>query len=158
MPRLPTAIVGKHLSRLPMIQRILVATDGSPRSLSAARLAGSIARCTGATVSLVHVMTADLPPVTVALTPQLAGQEVLHRTRAHLGTSAVTTDDRLLEGDPAAEIIRLADEGRYDLIIVGSRKLTRMQRLLLGSVSRTVVEHAPCSIMVARPRQRPRHP
>lgn len=134
-----------------MFRRILVATDGSPRSLGAARLAATLARCTGSAITLVHVVTGELPPATVAGTPEAAGEEILHRTRAHLGTSALEVEERLLQGGPAAEILRLAAEEHFDLIVVGDRHLTRMQRLLLGSVSRVVVEHAPCSVMVARP-------
>ena len=140
-----------------MILRILVGTDGSPRSLSSWRLAAVLARCTGASITLVHVLTGEVPPTTVAATPQAAGEEVLHLTRAHLGASALQVEERLVSGDPATEIIRVAEERDCDLIVLGSRRLTRMQRLLLGSVSRKVVEHAPCSVMIARPRRHRGH-
>lgn len=134
-----------------MFRRILLATDGSPRALAAARQAGLLARGLSATITVVHVVTGEVPGGFVASTPQGVAEEVLLRTRRHLGHGVTAEEERLLEGDPASEILRFATEGGYDLIILGSRKLTRWQRLLLGSVSRVVVEHAPCSVMVVRP-------
>ena len=58
----------------------------------------------------------------------------------------------IVTGDPAEEIIRLANVYKADLIIIGSRGLTGMQRILLGSVSSQVVADAPCSILVVKPK------
>jgi nucleotide-binding universal stress UspA family protein len=54
------------------------------------------------------------------------------------------------EGDPAEVIIQVANEQQADLIVVGSRGLTGIQRFLLGSVSSKVSHHAPCSVMIVR--------
>jgi nucleotide-binding universal stress UspA family protein len=64
----------------------------------------------------------------------------------------------LCEGDPAEEILRVAKDGGYDLIVVGHRGLSPVKAFLLGSVSNQVVSHAPCSVLVVRPglqKQRP---
>jgi nucleotide-binding universal stress UspA family protein len=53
-------------------------------------------------------------------------------------------------GDPAHEIVKAAADARADLIITGSRGHSRLARLLLGSVARNVVLHAPCSVLVMR--------
>ncbi|NJR50817.1 MAG: universal stress protein [Leptolyngbyaceae cyanobacterium CSU_1_3] len=55
-------------------------------------------------------------------------------------------------GDPAEEIIRLANIYDADLIVIGSRGLRGMQRILLGSVSSQIVADAPCSVLVVKPR------
>ncbi|WP_446866140.1 universal stress protein [Phormidesmis sp. 146-12] len=58
----------------------------------------------------------------------------------------------IVMGDPAEEIIRLANIYNADLIVIGSRGLTGMQRILLGSVSGQIVADAPCSVWVVKPK------
>jgi len=55
-------------------------------------------------------------------------------------------------GKPADEILQLAREVGADLIIVGSKGLHGVERLVLGSVSETVVRDAGCTVEVARPK------
>lgn len=54
------------------------------------------------------------------------------------------------QGQPAEVIIDIANQEQADLIVVGSRGLTGIQRFLLGSVSSRVSEHAHCSVMIVR--------
>nr|WP_275974333.1 universal stress protein [Argonema galeatum] len=58
----------------------------------------------------------------------------------------------IVTGDPAEEIIRLANIYQADLIVIGSRGLTGLKRILQGSVSSQVVAEAPCSVLVVKPR------
>jgi nucleotide-binding universal stress UspA family protein len=54
-------------------------------------------------------------------------------------------------GDPDDEILRFCDEqGGFGLIVMGSRGLTRIRRVVMGSVSESVVRHAHCPVLVAR--------
>jgi nucleotide-binding universal stress UspA family protein len=53
-------------------------------------------------------------------------------------------------GDPAKAICEAAEEHGYDMIVVGSRNLTGMKRLLLGSVSEKVAHHASCDVLIAK--------
>jgi len=62
------------------------------------------------------------------------------------------TQCEIVSGDPAEEIIRLANIHQADLIVLGSRGLTGLNRILQHSVSNQVVEEAPCSVMVVKPR------
>lgn len=57
----------------------------------------------------------------------------------------------IVTGDPAEEIIRLANIYHADLIAIGSRGLTGVNRILQGSVSSQVVEDATCSVLVVKP-------
>ena len=54
------------------------------------------------------------------------------------------------DGDPAHEIVAVARELEAGLIVVGTRGRTGMRRLILGSVARNVLLHAPCSVLVVR--------
>jgi nucleotide-binding universal stress UspA family protein len=60
----------------------------------------------------------------------------------------ITTD--VLFGSPDSRIVETAEEWGATLIIVGSHGYSRWERLLLGSVSDSVVHHAPCSVLVVR--------
>ncbi len=53
-------------------------------------------------------------------------------------------------GAPAAEIVRFAAERKADLVVVGTRGRTGLERAVLGSVAEAVVRHAPCAVLVAR--------
>jgi nucleotide-binding universal stress UspA family protein len=57
----------------------------------------------------------------------------------------------LVMGDPPEEIIRLANIHNADLIVIGSRGLTGMKKIVQGSVSSQVVEDANCSVFVVKP-------
>ncbi|MGH7999033.1 MAG: universal stress protein [Brasilonema sp.] len=63
----------------------------------------------------------------------------------------VESNIELVTGDPAEEIIRLANIYKADLIIIGSRGLTGLKRIVQGSVSSQVVEEANCSVLVVKP-------
>jgi nucleotide-binding universal stress UspA family protein len=62
----------------------------------------------------------------------------------------VESNVELVTGNPAEEIIRLANIYKADLIIIGSRGLTGMKRIVQGSVSSQVVEDANCSVLVVK--------
>jgi nucleotide-binding universal stress UspA family protein len=55
-----------------------------------------------------------------------------------------------LEGDAATEIVRFAGERRSGTIVMGTRGHTGLTRLILGSVARNVLLHAPCSVLIVR--------
>ncbi|WP_414589376.1 universal stress protein [Scytonema sp. PCC 10023] len=63
----------------------------------------------------------------------------------------VESDIEIVTGDPAEEIIRLANIYKANLIMIGSRGLTGMKRIVQGSVSSQVVEEANCSVLVVKP-------
>ena len=71
----------------------------------------------------------------------------MEKIRAATG-SAIQAHVRL--GRPDEEIVSLADEIGAGLIVVGSRGLGDIRRALMGSVSDSVVRHAPCPVLVVR--------
>jgi nucleotide-binding universal stress UspA family protein len=66
--------------------------------------------------------------------------------------SGVEISGELLFGSPDSRIVEAAESFGADLIVVGSHGYNRWERLLLGSVSASVVHHAPCSVLVVRTR------
>lgn len=55
------------------------------------------------------------------------------------------------EGHAGGEIVRIAQAGGFDLVVVGSKGLAGIKRFPLGSVSQKVVKYAPCSVLIVRP-------
>ncbi|MGD8862788.1 MAG: universal stress protein [Myxococcales bacterium] len=136
------------------IKHILVPVDGSQSACNAAAYAGTLARAFGAELTLLHVFNA--PAVTamglVALARadlQRAQQEVsrgaFDKARAAVG-EGLTIHERTELGDPAAEVLSILRTGGADQVVMGTRGLSPMQEILLGSVSERVLAHAPCPV------------
>jgi nucleotide-binding universal stress UspA family protein len=53
-------------------------------------------------------------------------------------------------GDPGVEIVKAAEENKADLIVVGSRGLSTLRRLILGSVSRKVINKSKIPVLVVK--------
>jgi len=84
-------------------------------------------------------------------------QEARREVAALVSTSADRLSDAGLltsvdvrDGDPAATLVKAAAEHGSDLIVMGTRGLTGLSRILLGSVARNVLVHAPCSVLIVR--------
>ena len=60
-------------------------------------------------------------------------------------------EHRLETGNPVSEIVRVAQETRADLIVMGSHGRTGLARLLMGSVAEHVVREAPCAVLEEAP-------
>lgn len=56
----------------------------------------------------------------------------------------------LLDGDPAAEIVRYASDATMDLIVMGTHGRSGLERLLVGSVTEKVMREAPCSVLAVK--------
>ena len=66
-----------------------------------------------------------------------------------LAAKEIEAEMKIAYGDPAEEIRKEAAAGEYDLIVVGSHARGAIGRLVLGSVSRALLEQAPCPVLVA---------
>jgi nucleotide-binding universal stress UspA family protein len=140
------------------VRSIVVGTDGSPSADAAVRRAAEIAKGTG---SRVHLVTAypDVPTYRETITSSAkakpidlreVAESVLARESRALGDEGIDVTTHAREGDPAEVIIDVAQEEGADLIVVGARGLSGLQRFLLGSVSSKLSHHAPASVMVVR--------
>jgi nucleotide-binding universal stress UspA family protein len=75
---------------------------------------------------------------------------ILNDSKRIAQTEGVQADTLLQEGSVVDQIIKTAKEGKFDLIVVGARGLSKFEELLLGSVSHGVLEKAPCPVIVTR--------
>lgn len=74
----------------------------------------------------------------------------VQKLRFITGETEVSIFTEILNGSPESRIVEKAEEIQAQLIIVGSHGYNRWERLLLGSVSDSVIHHAPCSVLVVR--------
>jgi len=144
---------------------VLIATDGSDVSISAAR-AGCALLGPAEKVTLLSVMTEGDPgddaggiegSVLSEAEQQAAWASELGEARTELTNTAASLSnvdvDQVVEvGDAADVICRVADRLGVDVVIVGSHGRSGFGRLFLGSVSEHVVRHAPCPVLVVRNR------
>jgi nucleotide-binding universal stress UspA family protein len=77
-------------------------------------------------------------------------EQAAHGSAETLRSAGLIVSEIIIGGDPREAIIAEADRWNSDSVFIGARGLGRMQRLLLGSVSSYVVNHAHCSVEVVR--------
>lgn len=137
----------------PSFRRIAVACDGSPEAKAALGEAEEIARLSNATIEILTVVStpvlATVPgPVNAGYIPSYPAEpdEVIEEAVASIDPR-LGAEARRLEGSPELEIAEACEEG-VDLLVAGSRGYGPLARVLLGSVSRKLADHAPCPLMV----------
>ena len=146
--------------------KILFATDGTKQSGSAVEMLKRFALAEGDELRIISVIDMAVPaaidiyggylPDTTDLekTARENATRILDETAAkakeYFGNDSVSITTDVLFGTPESRIVETAEEMNCELIIVGSHGYSRWERLLLGSVSNSVVQHAPCSVLVVR--------
>lgn len=146
--------------------KVLLATDGTKQSDAAVEILDRFCLNDGDTVTIITVidmavpMTIDIYGGFLPDTSELEkiarenAARVLDQTAERVrgfcksGNVSITTDT--LFGSPESRIVETAEQSETDLIIIGSHGYNAWERLLLGSISDSVVRHAPCSVLVVR--------
>jgi nucleotide-binding universal stress UspA family protein len=140
-----------------VLKNVLVALDGSEIAERVIQTLNDLVLANETKVILCHVFPtpelelespADLPHPESSTISYFQVEKQLQSYKENL---SVNSELELVTGDPADEIIRLANIYKTDLIILGSRGLMGMKRIVLGSVSSQVVEEANCSVLVVKP-------
>lgn len=139
--------------------KILLAVDPSKHSEAAVKALSNQYRPQDNEVCVLHV----LQPIAFSATPQMAptytpemeqeGNEakvLVERVAGQLRKAGFRAEARVTKGDVRETIVNTAAEWPADLIVVGSRGIGALRRLLLGSVAEFVARHAPCSVLIAR--------
>jgi nucleotide-binding universal stress UspA family protein len=140
-----------------VLKNVLVAVDGSEIAERVMETLNDLVFASDARVILCHVFPtsesekqppADRPHPPSVKTVDFHIEKQLLSYKEQL---SFKSELELVTGDPAEEIIRLANIYKADLIVIGSRGLTGMRRIVSGSVSTQVVEEANCSVLVVKP-------
>lgn len=151
------------------MKKVLVPVDGSSSSLLAEETAAIIARKTGATVTVLHIicevevyyrllyaaqgLEESIPQSIIKEILDFTEQEAskaVNEARDLLHKAGVLVDSKILRGvDPAESIIEFAKKG-YDLIVMGSRGKNEKDPSTLGSVTKKVMRHTTCPTLFTK--------
>lgn len=138
-----------------MLNKILVALDGSDLSEQVIQALKQFQLASTTHLVLAHVIpNSGSDPDLAVDRPQIEAETATHqqleRFQIYRDNLPYSSELEIVTGSPAEEITRLANIHQVDLIVMGSRGLTGMSRILQGSVSSEVVETAPCSVFVVK--------
>ncbi len=140
-----------------MFDNILLAVDGSDHSMRAAQYAGELARALHSGMMRIVVAFEPIPDYLGEPNRQQAidarlekANAILQNAQQRVGKTSGEVHTELIEGSPAEAIISVARTRATAVIIMGSRGLSNMAELVLGSTSHNVVSHAPCPVLIVR--------
>ena len=137
-------------------QKILACVDGSETSYRVADFSIALSRALGSTVTFVFVVGASTSDPNYKITADMVGSfevlgtEVLSKCRDKAQKGGVKFETRQLEGEPADEILRNAEETKSDCIVIGKKGLGRLEKLLLGSVSEKVLKFSKVPVIIVK--------
>ncbi|MCG9875613.1 MAG: universal stress protein [Leptospiraceae bacterium] len=139
------------------IQKILIPIDGSESSKRALEFGIAIAKAANAKVTVLEVIEdfGPLPGYYDAAPPgkdrvKWISEQRFEKVHTILDDSSIQWTRTIKEGYAADEILKVSEDGKFDLIVIGSRGMGAVGRFLVGSVSDKVVHHAHCSVTVVR--------
>jgi nucleotide-binding universal stress UspA family protein len=141
-----------------MYKRILLAYDGSAPGQQALLASHEIAQWSQSELMLIAVMPLPLTTIgpesgvynpTLQESEELRYQTILDMGVRQLAEVGLTASGEVVTGDAVHEIVRCAQRIEADLIVVGHKHLDGWAaRWWRGSVSKSLIEHAPCSVLV----------
>lgn len=146
--------------------KILLATDGTKCSDEAVNVISNFSFSDNDSLKIISVIDMALPvsidiyggflPPNIELEKAVKENadkilmETSEKIKSFLTINANQISTEVLFGSPESRIVETAEEMKADMIVVGSHGYNSWERLLLGSVSDSVVHHAPCSVLVVR--------
>jgi len=148
-----------------MFKKIICGIDGSDYSSRAAALAAKMAKTCGATLDLVYVVPIPIinlfAPSSSMITPEFLpqqmednlknrGREILDETNRRIENEGIMINQRLEMGHPADILASLAQDENFDLMVVGSRGMSEIKGLLMGSVSTSLIHSSPCPVLIVK--------
>ena len=150
-----------------MFKRILIATDGSKFGEKAAKVGIELAKLSGGKVIIVYV--ADISkyiPSAGLISPfggvspdaiddvvasiREAGEKATLQVNELARASGITSERLIVEGNPPGEILRIAEDEKIDVIVMGSIGKTGLEKFLMGSVAEKVVHNSKLPVLIVR--------
>ena len=146
------------------MKTILVPVDFSPATRAVLSAARKLADVTGDRVVLLHVVEPPVISTDYGLTLDMmhetlvafrkTGEQQLAHLEQELATHEVEVSSRQVDGYPSAQILDQARRLRADYIVLGSHGHTAIYDLLVGSTAHTVLQNAPCPVLIVPPAPR----
>ncbi|MDR0372418.1 MAG: universal stress protein [Nitrososphaerota archaeon] len=141
-----------------MIQKVLVAVDGSENSERALDFALDFAEKYSASLTVLNVTEVAATVysgdemMTVAKDLHKLHEAILDRAVAHVKITkpSLIVWPVLREGDPAIEIVATAKEGEFDAVVLGHQGVGKVKGILLGSISGKVTRLLSCTVVIVK--------
>lgn len=137
-------------------RKIMVTTDGSDYSFTAGMHAVYLAKSLGAELIVLNVVDTDMAfhagihySESVAQLDQ-SGKAAVERIEKLAKDHGVAYKGTLIRGEPKSAILQFAAEEKVDCIVMGSIGMSAIERVLVGSVSESVMRHAKCPVLLVR--------
>jgi nucleotide-binding universal stress UspA family protein len=150
-----------------VFRRILIAADGSENSKKAAKIGIELARQSQGSVLIVYVTDigryvspAGLIPTFGGVSPGViddiaaslkdAGEKATLQVDEMARANGVASERLIVDGNPANEILRIAEDDKMDVIVMGSIGKTGLEKFLMGSVAEKVVRNSRLPVLIVR--------
>jgi nucleotide-binding universal stress UspA family protein len=131
------------------LSNMLVCTDGSDHAVKALRYAINLAQKMGGNITLLNVQDHRIRKVSPKTAEDL-GNRIISKSLEAIKEEKPEIDRKIEFGVPSNVIVEVAEKGKHDLIVLGSKGLGIIPRFLLGSVSDDVAHKAKCSVLIVR--------
>jgi nucleotide-binding universal stress UspA family protein len=132
------------------VKKILLPTDGSTHSLKAAEYAAEISKQFDSETHILNVITKSTIRIS-RKREEKSSVQALEETKDVFDRWSIKVIVRkVVRGNPAEIICKIAEEEGFDLIVIGSRGLSGMKAFFLGGVSDKVSRHAICPVLIVR--------
>lgn len=128
-------------------ETVMLATDGTPTSDEATREAIRLSAELGARLLVASIVPAEGRQRELRQELESNGIRLVARAREE----GVEATYLIWEGEPGESIVAAAEAEGADIIVMGTRGLGKVGRLILGSVSDAVIRHAHCPVVVVHP-------
>jgi nucleotide-binding universal stress UspA family protein len=150
-----------------VFRRILIATDGSENSRKAAKIGIELAKLSQGSVLIVYVTdigryvsSAGLIPTFGGVSPEViddivaslkdAGEKATLQVDEMARANGVASEKLIVDGNPANEILRIAENNKIDVIVMGGIGKTGLEKFLMGSVAEKVVHNSKLPVLIVR--------
>ncbi|NMB84944.1 MAG: universal stress protein [Methanothrix sp.] len=148
-----------------MFKKILIATDGSKHSQKAAEKGIEMAKLSNGAVTAIYVVDiakeyAPIGDVSFNIADEVVegmrnslmkkGEEATKTVEEMAKKAGVPAQKVVLEGHPASDIMKFAQDSKMDLIVIGSIGVTGLDKFLMGSVAEKIVRNSKMPVLVVR--------
>lgn len=143
-----------------MVNQMLLATDGSENALRAAKHAAALMK-KNRDIKITVLNVRSPGENLVRFQPWISSQEiddqmkkiaenVVGNTKAVFDEAGLKVNTKIIEGEPGKDIAAFANENGYGQIIMGSRGLSELSGIIMGSVSHQVLHFANCPVLIVK--------
>jgi nucleotide-binding universal stress UspA family protein len=145
-----------------LFKKILIATDGSSCSKKAVIYGIELAKHLNTRLLALYVLDSSkspdidqcvspgMPKETLQRILRQSGEDALKYVESLAKREGLQTEGMIVEGHPAEEIIKVANEQSADLIVMGALGVTGIKKYLIGSVAEKVVRHSNVPVLTVR--------